>query len=315
MTSFGSRARARWERLSSPLFFLVLGVCGACSSERAQGADEPLASVSQAIEAAPGDVVVTWADKRQTITGFGAAAVFWAANITDPQAEFFFSQPKGLGLSLLRVSAKSYQESNGTFTTVATYSPELETAKKAQALGARVWAASWTPPPAWKTNGAANGQSAATLQTNHYADFAQSLATFATKMTGEGVPLYGISFQNEPDHEASWEGCKWSPQQMTTFVRDHLGPKLAAASPTTGIIAPDTASWGNLPGYVDAMVGDATAKGYIKVFATHPYGGGNLMYSKPADNGKEFWQTEISQEHFPTDTPDPGMTSAITICA
>jgi glucuronoarabinoxylan endo-1,4-beta-xylanase len=292
---------------------LLLGVCGACSSQGGEATDEPLASVSQAIEPATGDVVVTWADKRQRITGFGAAAVFWAANITDQQAEFFFSQPKGLGLSLVRVSAKSYQESNGTFTTVATYSPELETAKKAQALGARVWAASWTPPPAWKTNGAANGQSAARLQTNRYADFAQSLATFAAKMTSDGVPLYGISFQNEPDHEASWEGCKWSPQEMTTFVRDHLGPKLATTSPMTGIIAPDTASWGNFPSYVDAMVADATAKQYIKVFATHPYGGGNLTYSAPHDNGKEFWETEISQEHFPTDTPDPSMTSAITM--
>lgn len=313
MESFGARVGAGSEGRSSPLLLLLLGLCGACSSQGAEAADDPLASVSQAIEPATGDVVVTWADKHQSITGFGAAAVFWAANITDQQAEFFFSQPKGLGLSLLRVSAKSYEESNGTFTTVATYSPELETAKKAQALGARVWAASWTPPPAWKTNGSANGQSAARLQTNRYADFAQSLATFAAKMTSEGVPLYGISFQNEPDHEASWEGCKWSPQEMTTFVRDHLGPKLATTSPLTGIIAPDTASWGNFPSYVDAMVADASAKGFIKVFATHPYGGGNLTYSAPHDNGKEFWETEISQEHFPTDTPDPSMTSAITM--
>jgi glucuronoarabinoxylan endo-1,4-beta-xylanase len=315
MTSLGSRVRkCAVGRLSSPVFRLaLLGVCSACSGEGSHGANEALASVSQAIEPEDGDVVVVWTDERQTITGFGAAAVFWAANITDQQAEFFFSQPTGLGLSLLRVSAKSYQESNGAFTTVPTYSPELETAKKAQALGARVWAASWTPPPAWKTNGVATGQSAGRLQPNHYADFAQSLATFATSMEGEGVPLYGISFQNEPDHEASWEGCMWSPQEMTTFVRDHLGPKLAAASPTTGIIAPDTASWGNFPGYVNAMVADNAAKGFVKVFATHPYGGGDLTYSVPHDNGKEFWETEISQERFPTDTPDPSMTSAITM--
>jgi glucuronoarabinoxylan endo-1,4-beta-xylanase len=301
-------------RLSRPLLPLVLiGLCAACSGEDRGGADEAVASVSQAIEPEAGDVVVTWADEHQTITGFGAAAVFWAANVTDEQAEFFFSQPKGLGLSLLRVSAKSYEESNGTFTTVPTYSPELQTAKKAQAFGARVWAASWTPPPAWKTNAAATGQPAARLQANHYADFAQSLATFASSMTAEGVPLYGISFQNEPDHEASWEGCMWSAQEMTTFVRDHLGPKLAAASPTTGIIAPDTASWGNFPGYVNAMVADSAARGYIKVFATHPYGGGDLTYSVPHDNGKEFWETEISQERFPNDTPDPTMTSAITM--
>ena len=229
------------------------------------------------------------------------------------QAEFFFSQPKGLGLSLVRVSAKSYQDNNGSLTTVPTYCPELETAKKAQALGARVWASSWTPPPAWKTNGAINGKPMAHLQPSHYADFAQSLATFATSMTAQGVPLFGISFQNEPDHEADWEGCMWTPQEMTTFIKDQLGPKLAAASPTTKIIAPDAASWGNLPSFADAMLADNIAKRLPRRRRHAPLWGRQSLLRAPANNNKEFWETEISQEHFPTDTPDPSMTSAITM--
>ena len=145
--------------------------------------------------------------------GFGAAAVFWAADITQQQAEFFFSQPKGLGLSLVRVSAKSYQDNNGSLTTMPTYCPELETAKKAQALGARVWAASWTPPPAWKTNGAINGKPMAHLQPSHYADFAQSLATFATSMTAQGVPLFGIYSRTDQTTKRTGRGACGRPKR------------------------------------------------------------------------------------------------------
>ena len=313
MKSLKSRrvARTQRKRLLLPLSLLTL-ITG-CGAAPTLDSSETTGQVAQAVEPAPGDVVVTWTEKHQTIRGFGAAAVFWGANIPQAQADFFFSQPKGLGLSLLRVSAKSYNENNGTITTVPTYCPELETAKKAQALGARVWASSWTPPPAWKTNGAQNAKPSARLQSAHYADFAASLATFAASMAAEGVPLLGVSPQNEPDYESDWEGCLWSPEEMTTFVRDHLGPQLAAKSPTTKVIAPDTAGWGAMPGYASALLTDATAKDYVLAIATHPYGSGDLTYAVPGQNGKDFWETEVSQEHSPVDTPDPSMTSAITM--
>ena len=49
--------------------------------------------------------------------------------------------------------------------------------------------------------------------------------------------------------------------------------------------------------------------------ATHPYQNGSdpihLDYRKPAQNGKQFWQSEWSQENPKGDTPNPTMTSAI----
>jgi glucuronoarabinoxylan endo-1,4-beta-xylanase len=304
-------AHGKKTSLRQVLPLSLLSLLAGCGAAPALDSSETAGQVTQSIDPAPGDVVVSWTEKHQTISGFGAAAVFWGANITEQQAEFFFSQPKGLGLSLLRISAKSYNDNNGT--TVPTYSPELETAKKAQALGARVWASSWTPPPAWKTNGAQNAKPGAHLQPAHYADFADSLATFAASMAAQGVPLLGVSPQNEPDYESDWEGCLWTPEEMTTFVRDHLGPKLAAKNLMTKVIAPDTAFWSSMPGYSDALLTDATAKNYVFAIATHPYGGGDLTYAVPGQNGKDFWETEVSQEHSPVDTPDPSMTSAITM--
>ena len=53
-------------------------------------------------------------------------------------------------------------------------------------------------------------------------------------------------------------------QRISTFIRDNLGPTLAARNLTTKIIAPDTASWNNMDKYVTAII---TEKGV----ATAPY--------------------------------------------
>jgi O-glycosyl hydrolase len=98
-----------------------------------------------------------------------------------------------------------------------------------------------------------------------------------------------------------------------TFIRDYLGPTFKARGLDTMIAAPDTAHLPHLPGYMDALVADKEALDYVDVIATHPYEseGFDLHYSVPADNGKPLWQTEVSQEGFPQDTPDPSMTSAL----
>jgi hypothetical protein len=63
------------------------------------------------------------------------------------------------------------------------------------------------------------------------------------------------------------------------------------------------------------MLADPAAKDYLSVVATHPYQNGSaaikLDYKKPAQNGKQFWQSEWSQENPKGDTPNPTMTSAI----
>ena len=235
------------------------------------------------------------------MTGFGAAVVYYAPDMAASDAEFLFSQPKGLGLSLLRVSIGTDGKC-----------PEVESAKKAVAYGTRVWASSWTPPAAWKANNATNGMGNSHLLASHYGDYAKHLADYVDWMAGQGVPLYGMSVQNEPDYPSSWDGCLWSGSEMVTFIRDNLGPLLAERGFKGTLILPETAIWGNVAGFADPLFADSKAKSYVGVIATHPYGGGNLNYSAPRDNGKEFWQTETSQEG---NAADATMTSALTMAS
>ena len=282
--------------------FALVGVVGGCADGvRGDVAGDADRQATAAVPSAAGDAVVTWTDRKQTMTGFGAAVVYYAPDMTAADAQFLFSQPKGLGLSLLRVSIGTDGKC-----------PEVESAKKAVPYGVRVWASSWTPPAAWKANNATNGMGDSHLLASHYGDFAKLLADYADWMGGQGVPLFGISVQNEPDYPSSWDGCGWSGSQMVTFIRDNLGPLLAQRGFKGTVILPETAVWGNVSGFADPLFADSKAKGYVGVIATHPYGGGSLTYSAPRDNGKEFWQTETSQEG---NAADATMTSALTMAA
>lgn len=251
-------------------------------------------------------VTVQLDELRQTMDGFGASSAFFSENISDEDAEFLFSEETGIGLSLLRV--RIHHEGAITM--------EIETAKKAKMWGARVWAAPWTPPPEWKTNGELNAKPMAHLRSQNFGDYANYLADFAEYMAAEGVPLLAITPQNEPDWEADWDGCLWSASEMVTFIGQHLGPVFEERALDVMIVAPDTAHLRNLPGFTDAIIADADAKKYTAGISTHPYSAADfdMNWSVPRDNGMFFWQTEISQENFnPRDYPDPSMTSALAM--
>lgn len=267
------------------------------------------------------DVAVSWDGTKQTIEGFGASSAFFGGTISNDVADQLFDAKKGLGLSLLRtmIGVPDDTQTDGSEPTdspkpVAT-APEITTAQQAITRGAKVWATAWTPPPTWKTtnnkNGSGDGYDSNKLDPSHYQDYANYLADFVDLMAQNSVPLLGVSPANEPDYTATWDGAQWTPDDLTKFIGQNLGPTFAQRCPSVKIITPDTASWPNCDMYLTPLLADSTANGYVPVVATHPYSAGNWDYTKPQQNGKEFWETEWSQENMNGDTPDPSMTSAI----
>jgi len=249
------------------------------------------------------DAVVIETDQlRQTIDGFGASSAFFSQQISDEDAQFLFSVETGIGLSLLRVSVAPQRP----------ITPELATAKKAQAWGARVVAAAWTPKPAWKTNGKLNALSDARLQPEYYPEYAQFLGSFAETMRDAGVPLLALTPQNEPDYAAAWDGCLWTPTELATFIGKHLGPELERRGLDVKIVAPDTASFHKAREYSEALLADPDAKRYLAALSTHPYGRIQWGWLLEEMHELPLWQTEFSQEGFGT-PPDPTMDSALAM--
>ena len=213
-------------------------------------------------------LVVQLGSVRQTIDGFGASSAWTAQSISDAQADLFFSPTTGLGLSLLRLRIAP---TGNTW--------ETATAKKAVARGVTVWATPWSPPGAWKTNGTDNN--GGSLLPGYYDDWAARLALFASNMAAAGVPIAALSAQNEPNWTAEWETCRWTPAELTTFVRDYLGPALVARGVATRVLAPEAINWDTIDDYANPLVADATARSYLHAVATHSYGGSAWAYAAP----------------------------------
>jgi glucuronoarabinoxylan endo-1,4-beta-xylanase len=233
-------------------------------------------------------VAVDLTTHYQRIDGFGASSAWTASNMSDTMADQFFSADTGIGLSLLRIQIKP----NGV-------TAELATAQKAVARGAKVWAAPWSPPAAWKDNGmTTNGGS---LLDEHRQDWANSLASFAASMAAQGIPLLAISAQYEPNYTATWDTCRYTPDQMVTFVRDFLGPALAAQTPPVPVMAPETQGWDQFPRFAGPLMADAVAVAQMGPLATHHYAGSPSVFAPAMAANKVVWETEVS---------DPGTFSA-----
>jgi glucosylceramidase len=61
------------------------------------------------------------------------------------------------------------------------------------------------------------------------AAWAQCFVRFIQAYEAEGVPVWGVSVQNEPEAVQRWDSCIYTAEEERDFVRDHLGPALERA--------------------------------------------------------------------------------------
>ena len=249
-------------------------------------------------------VTVDWNVRYQTIDGFGASDAFVNVALTDVQADMFFSATTGIGLSFLRMGIANSGGLNG-----GAYSD----ATKAAARGARVWAAAWTAPAAWKDNGSTSngghlcaGPGQGVCTATHYNDWATRLAGFAaTLKLNSGVDLYALSVQNEPDFVASYDSMIVSDGEFVSFVNT-LAPKLAALAPRPKLMVGEHANWSLLWSMATVIEANPTALAATDIYGTHQYFG---VSPYQAPRPKPLWQTEMSS----FDAFDASIGNAVTV--
>lgn len=150
-----------------------------------------------------------------------------------------------------------------------------------------VWAAAWTPPAEWKTN---SGPNSGELLKAHYQDFADYLEQYRRRHDeATGIPLYGISPQNEPGKKP-WESCVWDKNDFRDFIRDNLGPTLKSSC---RIIAPEETRWNNVDEFYMPIHEDAEARKHVDILAGHCYPPSDISISYNKF-GKPVWMTEWS---------------------
>ncbi|MEQ1684442.1 MAG: glycoside hydrolase family 30 protein [Burkholderiaceae bacterium] len=192
------------------------------------------------------------AKRFQTLLGFGgafteAAALTWQQLAPAPADEFLqacFSPTQGHGYTLCRVPMGSSDFGSGNYAhaeqpgdfALASFSierdrrhilPFIHAARRAAGRPLLLLASPWSPPAWMKTTGAMNngGQ----LRPECRGAWAQCYVKFIQSYAAEGVPIWGVSVQNEPQATQAWDSCIYSAEEERDFVRDHLGPALHAA--------------------------------------------------------------------------------------
>ncbi len=228
---------------------------------------------------------------HQIIRGFGAANILrWRPDMTDSEIETAFGTGEGqLGFSILRLRIQPDADQ---------WHYNIPTAKKAHEMGVIIIAAPWDPPNEMIETIGSNTR----LYHELYEDYAYFLDDFAYYMADNGVPLYGVSVQNEPDY-GDW--IDWTPDEMLTFMREY-----ADLITETKVMAPETAGFNR--SYSDPILNDSLACENVDIVCGHIYGGGLTRYPLAESKGKEVWMTEylINSGNPPTnpsiDTGWPG---------
>lgn len=198
-------------------------------------------------------VVVDTARPFQELLGFGGAFTEAASTTLDqmsPQRrqEFFrayFDTNNGHGYSFCRTHINSCDFALGNYaytetpedTTLEHFTIErdrkslLPMIKEAIAIrGAdeiKLFASPWSPPAWMKTTGRMNN--GGSLKPEYRDTWAKYYCRYIQAMADEGVALWGLTVQNEPDAAQEWDSCLYSAQEEADFVKHHLGPALHEA--------------------------------------------------------------------------------------
>ncbi len=138
----------------------------------------------------------------------------------------------------------------------------------------------WSPPGWMKAN---NSMLGGAMQRKHLAEYAVYLTKFLEAYAAEGVPVDGITSQNEVDAEQDGRmpACVWPQELEIEFVGRHLGPMLAAKGIGTKIwlIDHNYDLWGRAICELD----DPAVSKYAEGVAWHGYSGKPEMMSRVHD--------------------------------
>ena len=88
----------------------------------------------------------------------------------------------------------------------------------------RLLSSPWSPPAWMKTNGQMNN--GGKLKPEYRSAWANYYVRYIEEYRREGIPIWGLTVQNEPAASQTWDSCLYTGEEERDFVRDYLGPAL-----------------------------------------------------------------------------------------
>ncbi len=216
----------------------------------APGGRLPFAPVAQLPENQP-FVYFDPTVRFQTLVGIGGALTDAAAEtlarlpaaVQEELLTAYFDPQRGIGYTFARTNIASCDFSSASYAYVAENDAALATfsvapdehhklplIRRAFAVAGgnlKLLASPWSPPAWMKDNGRLTGGGA--LKPEFADAWARHFVAFIRAYADRGVPVWGVSVQNEPMAVQRWESCVFTAEAERDFVRTHLGPTLHAS--------------------------------------------------------------------------------------
>jgi glucosylceramidase len=187
----------------------------------------------------------------QTFLGIGGALTDASAEVfaklsPQKQQEFLkacYSVKNGIGYTIARTNIHSCDFSSATYTYINEGDKDLKSFNIGhdrqfriplikQAIAAAggklpLFVSPWSPPAFMKDNN--DILHGGKLKKEFYSAWANYYVKFIRAYEKEGIPVWGLSVQNEPMAKQSWESCIYTDEDETNFVKTALGPTLTKA--------------------------------------------------------------------------------------
>ena len=189
--------------------------------------------LEQTLETSIG-ILVDPTKRFQTVLGIGAALTDAAAETfykltRENQNRFleaYYSTDHGIGYSLARTTIHSCDFSSASYTYVEEGDKELEsfsidhdrqfrlpfTKMAIEAAGGELtmYASPWSPPAYMKSNN--NMLQGGKLKPEFFQPWANYYVKFIEAYEAEGIPIWGLTIQNEPMAIQRWESCIYTAE-------------------------------------------------------------------------------------------------------
>lgn len=183
----------------------------------------------------------------QSLLGIGGAITDASSEIFSQlspaqQKEFidaYYSADKGIGYSLVRTTIHSSDFASGSYTYIKEGDKDLKTfnidhdrkhrlplLKKAMATAGNVplYVSPWSPPAFMKDN--KSMLKGGKLLPEYRQNWANYYVKYIQALEKEGLPVWGLSVQNEPMAVQTWESCIYTAEEERDFLKNFLGPTI-----------------------------------------------------------------------------------------
>ncbi len=306
--------------------FIMLGACAIDNSLKIEVYETSANGnqLKQITQFSPGSELVNinlLADKKfQTITGFGGSFTESSAHLLnrlstqnrDRILEAYFGE-SGARYSLTRTHMNSCDFSLGNYSYAPVEGdvdlkhfsidedrddiiPMIKEAMARSKDGFKIISSPWTAPPWMKDNHDWKGGK---LLPEYYESWALFFSKYIVAYKSEGIDIWGFTVENEPlGNNNNWESMHYTPDEMTDFVKNHLGPRLATDGHHVKILGYDQNRGDELKEWVRSMFRDEASSKYFDGTAVHWYASTYdyfpeaLQFAHNAASDKYLIQTE-----------------------